>query len=352
MGAEQLAMPPRRRGATAHMKLGTSLRFLFPTSPATHERFRSILTSMPKGAFIERPMGAYAPDEQARNLMEVASAARAAGLDALLTGDSHAANPAYAATFSPLPTVARLMSVTGDMPIGVVLLAPFYHPLLLAEQIGTLAAFAEGPLIVTFVLGGRPSQFGAFGMEERSRVGRLEEVVTVTRALLSGESVTHRGRYYTLEGATISPLPRVPIEIWLGGTVPAAAERAGRLGDAWLTGQNASDEELRRQLELYRNTAAGAGRPARPVLRRDIYVGVSDEEARAVVGAVLAEGYRGTGLDQLLVGSADTVVQQLRRYRDMGFDDLMVRHIVGDHQLMLRSFERIGRDVMPRIRDF
>src|SRR5204863_515903 len=178
-----------------------------------------------------RPMGAYAPDEQARNLMEVASAARAAGLDALLTGDSHAANPAYAATFSPLPTVARLMSVTGAMPIGMVLLAPFYHPLLLAEQIGTLAAFAEGPLIVTFVLGGRPPQFQAFGMEERSRVGRLDEVVEVTRALLSGERVTHRGRA-------------------------------------------------------------------------------------------------------------------------MGFDFAMVRHIVGDHQLMLRSFERIGRDVMPRIRHF
>jgi alkanesulfonate monooxygenase SsuD/methylene tetrahydromethanopterin reductase-like flavin-dependent oxidoreductase (luciferase family) len=333
------------------MKLGTSVRFLFPTSPATHERFRSLLASMPKGAFIERPMGAYSPAEQARNVMEVAAAAHTAGLDALLTGDSHAANPAYAATFSPLPTVARLMSVTGTMPIGVVLLAPFYHPLLLAEQIGTLAAFAEAPLIVTFALGGRPPQFQAFGMEERSRVGRLEEMVMVVRALLSGERVTHRGRYYTVAGATISPLPRVPVEIWVGGTVPAAAERAGRLGDAWLTGQNAVNEDLRRQLELYREAAARAGRPPRPVLRRDIYVGASDEEARARVGAGLAEGNSGTGLDQLLVGSADTVVGALREYRDMGFDYVMVRHIVGDHPLMLRSFERIGRDVMPRIRD-
>ena len=155
------------------MKLGTSVRFLFPTSPATHDRFRSLVAAMPKGAFIERPMGAYTSEEQARNLMEVAAAARAGGLDGLLTGDSHGGNPVYAASFSPLPTVARLMSVTGDMPIGVVLLAPFYHPVLLAEQIGTLAAFAEGPLIVTFVLGGRPPQFQAFGMEERSRVGRL-----------------------------------------------------------------------------------------------------------------------------------------------------------------------------------
>ncbi len=332
------------------MRLGTSLRFLFPTSPATHDRFRSLLASMPKGAFIERPMGAYSADEQARNLMEVAAAARAAGLDALVTGDSHSMNPAYAATFSPVPTIARLMSVTGSMAVGVVLLAPFYHPLLLAEQIGTLAAFAAGPLILTFVLGGRPQQFQAFGMEERSRVGRLEEVVTLTRALLAGERVSHRGRYYTLEGATISPLPRVPVEIWVGGTVPAAAERAARLGDAWLTGQNATDEEVRQQLDVYRNAAASAGKQPRPVLRRDIYVGESDDHARAVVGAILAEGYRGTGMDQLLVGSGPTVAEQLSRYRDLGFGDVMVRHIVGDHRVMLESFERIGREVMPRIR--
>jgi alkanesulfonate monooxygenase SsuD/methylene tetrahydromethanopterin reductase-like flavin-dependent oxidoreductase (luciferase family) len=188
-------------------------------------------------------------------------------------------------------------------------------------------------------------------MEEKSRVARLGEVVAITRALLAGERVTHRGRYFTLEGATISPLPRVPVEIWLGGTVAASAERAGRLGDAWLTGQNATDEDLRRQLDLYREAATRAGRPPRPVLRRAIYVGESDDEARAVVGAILAEGYRGTGFDQLRVGRAETVVESLRRYRAMGFDHVMVRHIIGDHALMLRSFERIGRDVMPRIRD-
>ena len=76
------------------------------------------------------------------------------------------------------------------------------------------------------------------------------------------------------------------------------------------------------------------------------------EHVPASGGAILAEGYRGTGFDQLLVGSAATVVEGLRRYRAMGFDSVMVRHVVGDHQLMLRSFERIGRDVMPRIRAF
>jgi SAM-dependent methyltransferase len=49
------------------------VRFVFPTSPATYERFRSLLASMPKGAFIERPMGGYSPADQARNLTAGAS---------------------------------------------------------------------------------------------------------------------------------------------------------------------------------------------------------------------------------------------------------------------------------------
>ena len=56
----------------------------------------------------------------------------------------------------------------------------------------------------------------------RARV-RFEETLTVVRALLAGERVTHRGRYYTFAEASISPLPRVSVEIWLGGTVRAAS---------------------------------------------------------------------------------------------------------------------------------
>ena len=168
----------------ATMKLGTSLRFLFPTSPQTHEAFRRTLAAAPAGSFIERPMGAYDTAEQARNWLEVAAAARAAGLDGLLVGDNHAVPAAYANCFAPVPSLARLMAVTGDMPVGMVLLAPFYEPIVLAEQIGTLAAFAAGPLIVTLALGGRAQTFAAFGREQKSRVGRLEELAAILRPLL------------------------------------------------------------------------------------------------------------------------------------------------------------------------
>jgi alkanesulfonate monooxygenase SsuD/methylene tetrahydromethanopterin reductase-like flavin-dependent oxidoreductase (luciferase family) len=332
------------------MKLGTSLRFLYPTGEHTHALFKQMLAAMPPGSFIERPMGATDTGEQARNVLEVAAAARAAGLDGLLYGENHAVSAAFANSFAPIPTLARMMAVTGDMPVGLVLLAPFHHPILLAEQIGTLAAFASAPLIVTFANGGRAQAFEAFGIPIASRAARLEELVTVVRALLAGERVTHRGEFFQLDGVSVSPLPRVPVSLWVAGTVPAAAARAGRVGDGWLTGQNATRAELVQQLDVYRGAAARAGRPALPVLRRDIYVGESDAEAEATVGRVLAEGYRGTGMDELLVGGAASVVQQLRSYRALGFEYVMVRHIVGDHPAMLHSFARIGESVVPAIR--
>ena len=259
------------------MKLGTSLRFLFPTGPQTYERFKEILATLPPGGFIERPMGAFDTAEQAENLLEVAAAARAAGLDGLLFGDNHAVPDTYANSFAPVPTIARLMAVTGSMPVGMVLLAPFYHPIVLAEQIGTLATFAHAPLVVTLANGGRAQTFEAFGIAMPSRARRLEELTTVLRRLLAGERVTFRGRYLTLDEVRVSPRPRVPVDLWLAGTVPAAVARAGRLGDGWLTGQNTPDDELVRQLDVYREAAAQAGRPhpGRPapgyLRRRDRY---------------------------------------------------------------------------------
>ena len=332
------------------MKLGTSLRFLYPTGPQTYERFKEILTALPPGGFIERPMGASDTAEQARNVLEVAAAARAAGLDGLLFGDNHAVPDSYANSFAPVPTVARLMAVTGAMPVGMVLLAPFYQPIVLAEQIGTLAAFAQAPLIVTLANGGRTQTFDAFGIAMSSRARRVEELTIVLRGLLAGERVTFHGRYLVLDGVRISPRPRVPVELWLAGTVPAAVARAGTLGDGWLTGQNTPDEELVRQLDVYREAAARAGRPTRAVLRRDIFVAETEAEAHAEVDLVLAEGYRGTGKAELLVGSPATVVERLRHYRALGFEEVMVRHITGDHPKMLRSFALIGQAVMPAIR--
>jgi len=53
----------------ATMKIGTSVRFIFPTSSQTHTTFRNLLAAAPPGTFIERPMGAYDTAELAQNLV-------------------------------------------------------------------------------------------------------------------------------------------------------------------------------------------------------------------------------------------------------------------------------------------
>ena len=56
------------------------------------------------------------------------------------------------------------------------------------------------------------------------------------------------------------------------------------------------------------------------------------------------------GQSRVAGGSPETVVARLRHYRALG-EEIMVRHITGDHQQMLRSFALIGQHVMPAIRD-
>lgn len=311
--------------------------------------YQAITAALPPGAFTDRPMGSDDAGQQAQNLIEVARAAQAANLWALFVGDNHAMPSDYANVSQPVPTLGRLSAETGSMTIGMVLLAPFYHPLLLAEQIGTLSAFVDAPVVITFASGGSAHAFDRFGYQIRTRGPRSEEMIPVVRALLAGETVTAVGRAFEVAAATIAPLPRRPVQLWIAGTNDITVERAGRLGDGWLTAQNATDETLIGQLELYRRTASEHGRRCLPVLRRDVHVAETDAEAWAHVEPILEQGYRGLDSSRLLVGSPDTVVARLRSYESMGFDDVLVRHITGDHSAMLRSFELLA-DVVPATR--
>jgi G6PDH family F420-dependent oxidoreductase len=59
----------------------------------------------------------------------------------------------------------------------------------------------------------------------------LEEAIQVIRILWSGEEVDHRGRYFTVENATLFSLPDVPPPILMAAGGPKAARSAGKTGD-------------------------------------------------------------------------------------------------------------------------
>src|SRR5207248_7385576 len=75
----------------------------------------------------------------------------------------------------------------------------------------------------------------ASGVDPKRRGAAIDEALPLLRRLWAGETVTHDGAVGSFRDVKLSPLPvQQPLEVWLGGTVPAALERCGRLSDGWL----------------------------------------------------------------------------------------------------------------------
>ncbi len=276
-------------------------------------------------------------------MIERARAARDAGLDALFVGDHHATRVPY---YQNVPILGRLLAEWDDRPAGCLFLLPLWHPVLVAEQIGTLAAIAKGRFIMQCAVGGGmydPEQFDAFGVDPRQRPSRFEQALDIIRRLLQGETVSSEGRY-RVRNARIAPIPAEPVEVWIGASAPPAIDRAARLGDGWLAAPDLTPEQAREQIVLYRERCAAHGRsPTAIAIRRDIYVGADPEEAKAVAEPILARGYRGFDPRACVYGSAEQVAEQFLALREMGYTDVIVRHLTNEQSNVLASYERLAR---------
>lgn len=156
--------------------------------------------------------------------------------------------------FSHLAALCPLELLTG------VLVAPQRQTALIAKQAATLDVLCGGRLRLGMGIGWNEVEYQALGrsFSERGRV--LDEQIELLRRLWSTESVTFNGRYDTVVGAGIAPLPlQRPIPIWLGAVAPAALRRVGRLADGWLP-QVAPGPRLERALEVIGEAATSVGR--------------------------------------------------------------------------------------------
>src|ERR1700722_11024536 len=131
--------------------------------------------------------GPAGPREGAATVLSQARAAARAGLDFLTLGDHHATGPI--GYVQNVPMLGRVAAEWEERQLGCLFLVPLWHPVLMAEQIGTLASFAAGPFIVQTGLGEGEGQFQAMGVDLGARAARLEEGIRVAQALLRGETV-------------------------------------------------------------------------------------------------------------------------------------------------------------------
>jgi alkanesulfonate monooxygenase SsuD/methylene tetrahydromethanopterin reductase-like flavin-dependent oxidoreductase (luciferase family) len=279
------------------------------------------------------------PREGARWMVERAAAARRAGLDSLFVGDHHATPAPY---YQNVPITARMLAEWGSAPAGCLFLLPLWNPVLLAEQVGTLASIAAGRFIMQVGLGDDEAQFAAMGATLKTRTSAFEQSLDIVRRLLAGEVVSAAGRF-SVRDARVALRPAEPVDVWIGASAPPAIDRAARLGDGFLAAPGATLAQAREQMRHYRERCTAYGRtPSAIAIRRDIYVADSRADAETATGAIVKAGYRGFDPSALVIGTVDEVVERFRALGNLGYTDVIVRHVTDEQPHVLASLARLA----------
>lgn len=164
----------------------------------------------------------------------------------------------------PLVAAAAMGAVTDRIRFctQVLKLGP-RNPVLLARQVASVAELTGNRLDLGVGLGWAPEEFEWCGAPYAERGPRVDEAIDVLRLILRGGMVEHHGRYFDFDALRMSPEPRRPVPIYIGGHTAAALRRAARLGDGW-TSAMMRFADLRATIDRLRSLRAEYGRAEIP----------------------------------------------------------------------------------------
>jgi len=210
--------------------------------------------------------------------------------------------------------------------LGTTMLLPGRNVVRLAKQLASLDVLCRGRLLVTLVPGlTYAPERDAIGVEPKRRGVVIDEALPLLRRLWAGETVSHEGTAGSFRDVKLSPLPvQQPLEVWLGGTLPAALERCGRLSDGWLPSL-CTPEEAAAGRVVIEEAAAKAERAISPE-----HFGMSIGYARAPIDPATARvmaARRPRSLELTPVG-LPAVRQLIERFIAVGFSKFVLRPVV------------------------
>ncbi len=234
-------------------------------------------------------------------IVRLARVAEASGWDGLSTWDSTGVSMGTVAP-DPFVALAAVASATERIALILSVVAlPRRRPHLVAQAAATLDRLSGGRLVLGVGAGGDPEDFTAFGesFDRSARLAAMDEGIGLVDAFLRGETVTHEGPAYRIDGVAVGPRPiqqpRPPL--WFGGMRPAALRRAARL-DGWIAVAVTEDgsaidlpadglARMAADVDAERERLGRAGAPF------DVAVFAFSEAGRQ--GADLAAGYEAAG---------------------------------------------------------
>src|ERR1700704_3897201 len=142
-------------------------------------------------------------------------------------------------------TIGGIAATTG-LRVTTAVTCPTFrvHPAVIAQAAATSAPMLEGRFNLGIGSGENLNEhvLGQHWPPAPVRLEMLEEAVDVMRRLWTGDDVTHRGRYYTVENARIYSLPDEPVPVFVSGFGPIATDLAARIGDGYIN--TSPDSEL------------------------------------------------------------------------------------------------------------
>jgi probable F420-dependent oxidoreductase len=287
----------------------------------------------------------------ADGIATVASAAEAAGFDAvfvtdhpapadrwLATGGHHALDPFVALSFAAAAT-SRLRLHTN------LLVLAYRNPFHSAKAIATLDQLSGGRMIVGVGAGYLEGEFDALGVDFEARNELTDEAIVTMRAAWRGDSVVGSGRGWRAGGNTLHPTPRqVPgPPIWVGGNSRRAIRRAVELGDGWMPMPSPAGSERRLHTPAIGSLDDLA---ARLGYARDHAAAVGRTQPLEVVFMPLGlDMFTNAGID------ADGVVRSVTDLAGVGVTYLTVTLAGGTRPEFLDHLHAFADGVLTRVQD-
>ncbi len=228
--------------------------------------------------------------------------------------------PGSGALHEPMMLLAWVAAITERIElVPSVIVLPSRQTALLAKQAAELDVLSGGRLRLGIGVGGNAEEYAAMNQDFHARGARVEEQIELMKALWTRETVEFQGRWDTVQGAGLAPLPvQRPIPLWIGARgVPIARirRRIGRQADGWFV--LCSPEEFPAIKADIDDAARAAGRSPESI---------GTEAGVAVVGPREAEwrgrvqGWRASGLTHLCLrtlGGGLDANEHLRRMREV-----------------------------------
>jgi probable F420-dependent oxidoreductase len=239
----------------------------------------------------------------------------------------------YTPAVEPFTGIAFALARTTRLKAGSgISVLPGRHPVLVAKQLASLAGLAPGRVLPVFGLQpAAPAERDLFPVPAGQRAAVFDEALTLLRLLLTSPSVTFSGSFFSVDGASVGPLPGKPLDIWLGGTAPAGLRRVGRLADGWL-GSLLTPDEAGAAVRVINEAADAAGREVEPD-HFGLSISVAFGPVPAALAASIARRRPGTAPADLVADGWAGARRMIAAYVEAGLSKFVVRAAGGEPPL-------------------